>query len=249
MVRWFISLLRPQPTADAQAAGTFVTPLMSIGAQPAQPAAPVAPAVMPEQPPHYILFLTNLPEETNEMMLSMLFNQYVVYVFLVICVFLYFFLYIFIFLSLWLGLTVADLLVAVLQVSWSVVVPFCVICYQSVFYLLLFMCYLCSSLCVNIYVSFLCYLLPVSNLCVIIYMLFICYLLAFMCYFLPVRSLHIMLFESHLFMSVLIIQIGEVSIVWWIHSLPKCTGTPSNFKRRWRCYYIGINCLYNVALI
>lgn len=32
--------------------------------------------VMPEQPPHHILFLTNLPEETNEMMLSMLFNQF-----------------------------------------------------------------------------------------------------------------------------------------------------------------------------
>ena len=39
------------------------------------PAAPAAPAIIPEQPPHYILFLTNLPEETNEMMLSMLFNQ------------------------------------------------------------------------------------------------------------------------------------------------------------------------------
>ena len=42
-----------------------------------QPAAPAAPAIIPEQPPHYILFLTNLPEETNEMMLSMLFNQLV----------------------------------------------------------------------------------------------------------------------------------------------------------------------------
>jgi len=31
---------------------------------------------IPEQPPHHILFLTNLPEETNEMMLSMLFNQF-----------------------------------------------------------------------------------------------------------------------------------------------------------------------------
>ncbi|CAN8004607.1 unnamed protein product [Ixodes hexagonus] len=30
---------------------------------------------LPEQPPNQILFLTNLPEETNEMMLSMLFNQ------------------------------------------------------------------------------------------------------------------------------------------------------------------------------
>ncbi|CAN8028535.1 U1 small nuclear ribonucleoprotein A [Ixodes scapularis] len=31
---------------------------------------------LPEQPPNQILFLTNLPEETNEMMLSMLFNQF-----------------------------------------------------------------------------------------------------------------------------------------------------------------------------
>lgn len=41
-----------------------------------QPAAPAAPAIIPEQPPHYILFLTNLPEETNETMLSMLFSQF-----------------------------------------------------------------------------------------------------------------------------------------------------------------------------
>ena len=32
-------------------------------------------AAVPEQPPNQILFLTNLPDETNEMMLSMLFNQ------------------------------------------------------------------------------------------------------------------------------------------------------------------------------
>eukprot|EP00095_Tigriopus_kingsejongensis_P002955 snap_masked-scaffold243_size241480-processed-gene-1.16 protein:Tk02955 transcript:snap_masked-scaffold243_size241480-processed-gene-1.16-mRNA-1 annotation:"AGAP011637-PA" len=31
---------------------------------------------VPEAPPNQILFLTNLPEETNEMMLSMLFNQF-----------------------------------------------------------------------------------------------------------------------------------------------------------------------------
>ncbi|NP_001279041.1 U2 small nuclear ribonucleoprotein B'' [Callorhinchus milii] len=31
---------------------------------------------VPDNPPNYILFLTNLPEETNEMMLSMLFNQF-----------------------------------------------------------------------------------------------------------------------------------------------------------------------------
>ncbi|KAH9366477.1 hypothetical protein HPB48_015271 [Haemaphysalis longicornis] len=30
----------------------------------------------PSSPPNQILFLTNLPEETNEMMLSMLFNQF-----------------------------------------------------------------------------------------------------------------------------------------------------------------------------
>merc|ERR1712227_1054279 len=43
--------------------------------QPA-PTAPSGPTSIPEQPPHHILFLTNLPEETNEMMLSMLFNQF-----------------------------------------------------------------------------------------------------------------------------------------------------------------------------
>ena len=31
-----------------------------------------------EQPPHYILFLTNLPEETSDVMLSMLFSQLVI---------------------------------------------------------------------------------------------------------------------------------------------------------------------------
>uniref|UniRef100_A0A3Q3N2A3 U1 small nuclear ribonucleoprotein A n=1 Tax=Labrus bergylta TaxID=56723 RepID=A0A3Q3N2A3_9LABR len=36
------------------------------------------PAAIPvaENPPNHILFLTNLPEETNELMLSMLFNQF-----------------------------------------------------------------------------------------------------------------------------------------------------------------------------
>uniref|UniRef100_A0A8D0RLR4 RRM domain-containing protein n=1 Tax=Sus scrofa TaxID=9823 RepID=A0A8D0RLR4_PIG len=37
--------------------------------------APIQPLV-PNYPPNYILFLNNLPEETNEMMLSMLFNQF-----------------------------------------------------------------------------------------------------------------------------------------------------------------------------
>jgi len=44
-----------------------------------QPAAPAAPAIIPEQPPHYILFLTNLPGETTESMLSMLFSQSVAF--------------------------------------------------------------------------------------------------------------------------------------------------------------------------
>ncbi|XP_075905041.1 U2 small nuclear ribonucleoprotein B'' [Nelusetta ayraudi] len=41
-------------------------------------AAPVNQAAVqvPDNPPNYILFLNNLPEETNEMMLSMLFNQF-----------------------------------------------------------------------------------------------------------------------------------------------------------------------------
>ena len=34
-----------------------------------------AKAASAEQPPNQILFLTNLPEETNDVMLGMLFNQ------------------------------------------------------------------------------------------------------------------------------------------------------------------------------
>lgn len=45
--------------------------------RPAQvPAAVHAPVQVPDNPPNHILFLSNLPEETNEMMLSMLFNQF-----------------------------------------------------------------------------------------------------------------------------------------------------------------------------
>ncbi|KAF4528682.1 hypothetical protein B566_EDAN016576 [Ephemera danica] len=36
----------------------------------------MAGGAVPEQPPNQILFLTNLPDETSEMMLSMLFNQF-----------------------------------------------------------------------------------------------------------------------------------------------------------------------------
>ncbi|XP_046561451.1 U1 small nuclear ribonucleoprotein A-like isoform X2 [Haliotis rubra] len=44
---------------------------------PSSTSAPAAPSTaIPEQPPNQILFITNLPEETNEMMLSMLFNQF-----------------------------------------------------------------------------------------------------------------------------------------------------------------------------
>ncbi|XP_014117806.1 U1 small nuclear ribonucleoprotein A isoform X2 [Poecile atricapillus] len=41
------------------------------GSQAGQGAVPLS-----ENPPNHILFLTNLPEETNELMLSMLFNQF-----------------------------------------------------------------------------------------------------------------------------------------------------------------------------
>ncbi|KAL4225433.1 hypothetical protein ACF0H5_016123 [Mactra antiquata] len=59
-----------------------IQPTQPVVQQPAptqvQPSSgpPAAPASIPEQPPNQILFLTNLPEETNEMMLSMLFNQF-----------------------------------------------------------------------------------------------------------------------------------------------------------------------------
>lgn len=36
---------------------------------------PILAPKLSENPPNHILFLTNLPEETNELMLSMLFNQ------------------------------------------------------------------------------------------------------------------------------------------------------------------------------
>lgn len=65
--------------APAAPAPTPIAPTPAAPTAPAPPApkptAPVA-ASLPEQPPNNILFLTNLPEETNEMMLSMLFNQF-----------------------------------------------------------------------------------------------------------------------------------------------------------------------------
>ncbi|GAB1605088.1 U1 small nuclear ribonucleoprotein A-like [Argonauta hians] len=82
--------------AKAQAAGVVAPPVQSLssmgGQQVPQQQQPVlqqlqqpalqnnanmaAPNTIPEQPPNQILFLTNLPEETTEMMLSMLFNQF-----------------------------------------------------------------------------------------------------------------------------------------------------------------------------
>ncbi|XP_064602650.1 U1 small nuclear ribonucleoprotein A-like [Liolophura sinensis] len=74
---------KAQQKAAAAAAAAVTAPVQQVVQPPQQmPTAPAqtvlttAPATMPEQPPNNILFLTNLPEETNEMMLSMLFNQF-----------------------------------------------------------------------------------------------------------------------------------------------------------------------------
>lgn len=50
----------------------------AIGYHPSSvtPHAAIINTAVPEQPPNQILFLTNLPDETSEMMLSMLFNQF-----------------------------------------------------------------------------------------------------------------------------------------------------------------------------
>lgn len=61
------------------AAGPTVGPQLQPGMPPAMMMMTPMGGMMgtlPEQPPNQILFLTNLPEETNEMMLSMLFNQF-----------------------------------------------------------------------------------------------------------------------------------------------------------------------------
>lgn len=66
--------------------GMMAPPGMAPGQMPpgAMPPGQMMPGQMPgqmpqqvaENPPNHILFLTNLPEETNELMLSMLFNQF-----------------------------------------------------------------------------------------------------------------------------------------------------------------------------
>jgi len=62
----------PPPTISRPAPPVIAPPAPSAPAS----SAPSIPSAMPEQPPNQILFITNLPEETNEMMLSMLFNQF-----------------------------------------------------------------------------------------------------------------------------------------------------------------------------
>jgi U2 small nuclear ribonucleoprotein B'' len=68
----------------APASGAKLKP-PTAGANPADGPAPAAAAAaapppigtqVSEQPPHYILFLTSLPDETNDVMISMLFNQF-----------------------------------------------------------------------------------------------------------------------------------------------------------------------------
>lgn len=68
--------------AVAGAGGTAVPPppdldgiVRNTPAAPTQPP-PINPATIPDQPPNNILFLTNLPEDSDEAMLSMLFNQF-----------------------------------------------------------------------------------------------------------------------------------------------------------------------------
>ncbi|KAJ8405871.1 hypothetical protein AAFF_G00313080 [Aldrovandia affinis] len=57
--------------------GMMPPPALGPGAMPpgAMPPGHMRPQLL-ENPPNHILFLTNLPEETNELMLSMLFNQF-----------------------------------------------------------------------------------------------------------------------------------------------------------------------------
>ncbi|XP_074872303.1 U1 small nuclear ribonucleoprotein A isoform X1 [Carettochelys insculpta] len=59
----------PGMTAGGMAPGAMAPQQMMPGQMP--PAQQLS-----ENPPNHILFLTNLPEETNELMLSMLFNQF-----------------------------------------------------------------------------------------------------------------------------------------------------------------------------
>ncbi|KAK7076805.1 hypothetical protein SK128_022821 [Halocaridina rubra] len=62
-------------SAVAKAGATVVPPRPNLFNQP-PPLHAAGGMNVPEQPPNQILFLTNLPDETSEMMLSMLFTQF-----------------------------------------------------------------------------------------------------------------------------------------------------------------------------
>ncbi|KAA0188758.1 U2 small nuclear ribonucleoprotein B [Fasciolopsis buskii] len=72
--------------AEAASAGGAAIPPPESGlgdthnqSAPPPPPPPINPATIPDQPPNKILFLTNLPEDANEAMISMLFNQFTGY--------------------------------------------------------------------------------------------------------------------------------------------------------------------------
>lgn len=67
MIAHYISLFQSTRSENKKKKASAVGAEFGAGAVITNPA---------EQPPNQILFLTNLPEETNEMMLSMLFNQF-----------------------------------------------------------------------------------------------------------------------------------------------------------------------------
>ncbi|KAM3654233.1 U1 small nuclear ribonucleoprotein A-like isoform 1-T1 [Ammospiza maritima maritima] len=65
------------PPGMIPAPGMAPNPGIPPGMAPQPGMAPIpTPQPLSENPPNHILFLTNLPEETNELMLSMLFNQF-----------------------------------------------------------------------------------------------------------------------------------------------------------------------------
>ncbi|RUS87500.1 hypothetical protein EGW08_004754 [Elysia chlorotica] len=75
---WVEPVKRSRDKHDEEAPPQLNPASMSASAPAPPPVVAAAPALsaIPEQPPNQILFITNLPEETTEMMLSMLFNQF-----------------------------------------------------------------------------------------------------------------------------------------------------------------------------
>ncbi|KAB7495676.1 U1 small nuclear ribonucleoprotein A [Armadillidium nasatum] len=63
----------PQPGVATAKGATVLPPRPNLFNQPPPG---MGGGIVPEQPPNQILFLTNLPDETSEMMLSMLFTQF-----------------------------------------------------------------------------------------------------------------------------------------------------------------------------